>query len=361
MGQTDWFELAVEAQIPETFKSEYPKLRYEVRIGIQEETQELAILTEALWFIREETAMRSVSFPIPLDPPDRITQGSGSQPIGWRKIVEKQAGGIDCFQSETSDWNSKFRTGTERSALGNLIEDQDRFPVATWFKDYLSRHIQKIQLNSESMRSTSPFSSRCTFQPDGSSLPWVIYDLEENHPTRLRKWIDHVQTASPDLTNIRTVEMPENRSRYLKVEYQSGLKAPAWIVSEGTLRLLALTILAYIPDFTGVYLIEEPENGLHPLTLETVLDSLHSVYDGQVFVAIHSSMLMTFMEPEELLCFSRTDEGTAIVNGKYHPHLRNWQHDIHLSTFFASGVLGWTEADLTRMAAGKGIFEKGRS
>jgi predicted ATPase len=189
------------------------------------------------------------------------------------------------------------------------------------------------------MRNPSPFSSRRTFQPDGSNLPWVIYDLEENHPTRLRKWIDHIQTALPDLTNIRTVEMPENRSRYLKLEYKSGLEAPSWMISDGTLRLLALTILAYIPDLTGIYLIEEPENGIHPQNVQTVFQSLTSLYDAQVLLATHSPVVLSIARQEQLLCFARIGSETAIVRGDQHPRLQHWKRDISLSTLFADGVL----------------------
>jgi len=49
------------------------------------------------------------------------------------------------------------------------------------------------------------------------------------------------------------------------VEFENGLSAPSWVVSDGTLRLLALTLLAYAPDVHGIYLIEEPENGIHPV------------------------------------------------------------------------------------------------
>ena len=49
---------------------------------------------------------------------------------------------------------------------------------------------------------------------------------------------------------------------------------PAWMLSEGTLRLLALTILAYLPHLPAVYLIEEPETAVHPTALETIYQSL---------------------------------------------------------------------------------------
>ena len=38
------------------------------------------------------------------------------------------------------------------------------------------------------------------------------------------------------------------------------------MASDGTLRMLALTLLAYIPAREAVYLVEEPENGYIPGT-----------------------------------------------------------------------------------------------
>jgi hypothetical protein len=145
----------------------------------------------------------------------------------------------------------------------------------------------------------------------------------------------------PDLRAIRTVERPEDRHRYLVLDYDTGLHAPSWSVSDGTLRLLALTILAYIPDLGGIYLIEEPENGIHPRAVETVLQSLSSVYGAQVLLATHSPVILSLARPEQVLCFDRTDEGaTDIVRGSEHPRLRQWRQETDLGTLFASGVLG---------------------
>jgi len=137
------------------------------------------------------------------------------------------------------------------------------------------------------------------------------------------------------------VEREEDRHRYLVLDYDTGLQAPSWLVSDGTLRLLALTILAYVPGLEGIYLVEEPENGIHPRAVETVLQSLSSVYGAQVLLATHSPVILSVTAPELVLCFARTEAGeTDIVRGSEHPALRNWRHETDLGTLFASGVLG---------------------
>ena len=355
MQGSDAFELAVEAAIPQPAPGtnhrlgNFTRVRYEVRVGIHAESNKTSLLGETLWLRSEAdtTEQRSgeprTLFPMPAHPPDSMLRAAGSHsPPGWRRVLNKVAeSGNDYFRSETSDWNNLFRLGPQRSALANLPEDEDRFPVSIWFRRLLLEGVQRLALNSAAMRRPSPAGSSHRFSPDGSNLPWVVHDLSERDPQRLQDWIAHVRTALPDLQNIRTVERPEDRHRYLVLEYSTGLQAPSWAVSDGTLRLLALTVLAYIPDLAGIYLIEEPENGLHPRAVETVFQSLSSVYSAQVLLATHSPIILSLADPEQVLCFARTDEGaTDIVRGSEHPSLRGWRKEIDLGTLFASGVLG---------------------
>lgn len=347
------FEFVVEAVIPETLRlrsnSGYARVRYEVRVGLHPETGENSLLAEALW-LRPEASDQDLRgprqrplFPSPEPPPESIVRPSGTRALpGWRQVLNKvAASGNDYFKSETSGWNNFFRLGPRRSALANLPEDEEKFPVSIWFRRLLLEGVQRLALNSGALRRPSPPGSPRRFQPDGSNLPWVVRDLEDNAPERLQEWVAHVRTALPDLRAIRTVERPEDRHRYLMLDYATGLEAPSWLVSDGSLRLLALTVLAYIPKLEGVYLIEEPENGIHPRAVETVLQSLSSVYGAQVLLATHSPVILSLAGPDQVLCFDRTAEGeTDIVRGSEHPRLREWRGETDLGTLFASGVLG---------------------
>ncbi len=343
------FELVIEAAIPKLLqKNGHGCVRYEIRVGLHPGTQETSLLAETLW-LKESPSQPEVQpekqrtlFPLPPAPPDEIVRLSSKKPSGWRRVLNKvPESGNDYFRSETSDWNNLFRLGPRRSALANLPEDEDKFPASIWFRRFLLEGVQRLALNSESLRRPSPPGSPRRFQPDGSNLPWVIQDIQERAPEHLTQWVAHVRTALPDLKAIRTVERPEDRHRYLVLDYDTGLHAPSWLVSDGTLRLLALTILAYIPDLEGIYLIEEPENGIHPRAVETVLQSLSSVYGTQVLLATHSPVILSLARPEQVLCFSRTTEGaTDMVRGDNHPALRQWRGETDLGTLFAGGVLG---------------------
>jgi predicted ATPase len=348
MRQRETFEMAIEIAIPsdlqERLKNGSTRLcRYEIAVDV---SGPLRVTSENLWLRPaegEQCPRQRTLFPSPPPPPDSVVQAPRKRtPSGWKKVVGRgEEPERVTFWSETSGWNNPFRVAADKAALASLPEDEERFPVATWFRRLLTEGIQRLVLSSEAMRLPSPPGRAKGYLPDGSNLPWVVHVLERDHPDRLGDWIAHVREALPDIERIETREREEDRHRYLVLNYNNGLQIPCWLVSDGTLRLLALTLLAYLPDLTGIYLIEEPENGIHPRAVETVYQSLSSVYGAQVLLATHSPVILSMAQPAEVLCFARDPQGaTDIVAGDEHPKLKEWRGSLDLGTLFASGILG---------------------
>jgi len=341
------FELAVELAIPIDRRSakngKADLCRYEVAI---EAEGPLRIAAENLWLKPNESPQPSGQrslFPESWFPPESIVHPPRKRtPTGWKKIVSRgEEPERVMFNSETSGWNNPFRLSADKAALSSLPEDEEKFPVATWLKKVLGDGIQRLVLSSEDMRRPSPPARSRGYLPDGSNLPHVVHALQNGHPNRFADWLCHLQEALPDLKSVTTREREEDRHRYLVVRYSNGLEAPSWLVSDGTLRLMALTLLAYVPDLTGIYLIEEPENGIHPRAVENVFQSLSSVYGAQILLATHSPMLVSLADLADILCFARTEEGaTDVVPGNEHPRLREWKGTMDLGTLLAAGVLG---------------------
>ncbi len=341
------FEVAIEVRIPPERRqllanANLDTIRYEVSIGLRPITGEMVILAEKVTLKVAATVepQRRLRFPATGLAPETILTPRSQK--GGKTVVNKLADGNDNFYDETGKgWDHAFKLGPRKSALGNLPEDESKFPVSTWLKAFLTDGVQQLMLNSLRIRKASPPGQVRGFRPDGSNLPWVIAELEKRAPTRLQEWIAHVQTALPDLEAVRTVERSDDKHRYLMLQYRGGLEVPSWMASDGTLRLLALTLPAYLSDFPGVYLIEEPENGVHPRAVETMYQSLASVYDAQILLATHSPVILSVVQANQVLCFAKTDEGaTDIVTGSEHPALREWRGETNLSVLFAGGVLG---------------------
>lgn len=345
------FELAVEAQIPSdlvaTHKLAFEVIRYEIAIGINSETSFPVIQSERVLFVRGETASVSRSlFPEIQSTPESLV-GKDRYRRKTKQIAGKnELSGKDNFYPEIKKgsgggWVPSFQLGNLKSAFANLPEDEERFPAATWFKNFLTEGIQKLVLDSLNMRKASPPGQVNKFAPDGVNLPWVIEDLRVKHPQQFKDWISHLKTALPDLEGISTIEREDTRHRHLVVQYDSGIEVPSWMVSDGTLRLLALTLPAYLPEFKGVLLIEEPENGIHPRAVDAVFQSLSSVYGAQVLLATHSPVVLNAVDPRDVLCFAKDSQGrTDIVRGDMHPQLVDWQHETSMGTLLAAGVLG---------------------
>lgn len=337
-------EIALNFELPPHLRSaSQTYARYEVGIDT---TGPLTFSAETFWLCKNGLApapQQRTMFPsLRPSPPHVVKLPNQHGPAGWKKVVFKNPqSGNDTFSGETSKWNNPFKIGPDRSALANLPADQDRFPAALWVRDLLVEGVHRIQLNAERMRQPSVAGAPRSFLPDGSNLPWVVHDLEQSAPDRLDRWIEHVRTALPDLKSITTHARESDRARYIELTYDNGLRAPSWVLSDGTLRLLALTLLAYTPTAPRIVLIEEPENGIHPRAIETVLQSLQSVYDGQVFVATHSPLVLSQIEDEDLLCFAKDSGGAVdIVRGPDHPRLREWRDALNLGDLFAAGILG---------------------
>ena len=344
LRQGNHFELALEVDAPGTHstKTTFSISRYEVSVGVDDNSLENSILSERLLLVHDRPPeIRSPKiFPDWVDAPDTILTRRGGH--GVKTVVNKMPSGNDNFYDERGrGWDHAFRLGPHRSALGNLPEDESKFPISMSVKRMLMEGLQTLVLNSALMRRPSPPGQTSGFRPDGSNLPWVVEDLKRRHPERMREWIAHLQTALPDLEDVRTVERAEDRHRYLVVAYHGDLSVPAWTVSDGTLRLLALTLPAYLPDLKGTYLIEEPENGIHPRAVETMFQSLSSVYGAQVLMATHSPVILSLSQPEQVLCFARAEDGsTTIVRGDRHPALQDWRGETNLGVLYAAGVLG---------------------
>ena len=104
----------------------------------------------------------------------------------------------------------------------------------------------------------------------------------------------------------------------ISITETSGQRFSASAISDGTLRFLALAILAEDPDAGGVLCIEEPENGIHPerlpsmegLMRDLAVDTDSPIGDGnvmrQLILATHSPYLLQLQEPDDILIAKET-------------------------------------------------------
>ncbi len=319
-GLADRFEIAAELPVPERESNllsdrNFSRCRYEIAIGLIEETGDIGILSERVLLLtdiqRDARAIQESLFPV--DDPTPQTLAT-RRLRGIKTIVNKVPGGNDKFYDESgAGWDPTFKLGARRSALGNLPEDEARFPIATWLKHTLSNGIRTLALNGEQIRRPSPPGLSRDLLPDAGNLPWVVAALEKNAPRLHAAWLARLREALPGLSAVHAVVRLEDQHCYLVVEHHNDLETPSWMLSDGTLRLLALTLLAHVPDYDGICLIEELENGLHASAVEAVFNALSTVPNAQILATTHSPLVLDCADPEQVLCFVTTETGATQV------------------------------------------------
>ncbi|MBV9949479.1 MAG: ATP-binding protein, partial [Myxococcales bacterium] len=321
---------AFEVEVPRSERTT-PRLRYEIEMGNGD--QGLRVLREQL-FVMPETESKPPELQpslFAMDPTvTPVIQDKG--PKGWRKVVGKNSEGRDYFKDEKTEWNNTFRFGPERPALGSLPQDPERFPLSIAVRDLLRDGIHTVALDAARLRGSSPPGSPTKLALDGSNLPDVARDLLTRDQVLYRQWVRHVATGVSGLEDVDVFERPEDKHLVLRAQFTGshGDPVPSWLLSDGTLRLMALTLLSFASteSTSDIYLIEEPENGLHPLAMQTMLEALSQPPGGgmQVLLASHSPILLANLRLEDVLVFRRQRDGAALVRrGEEVPELRDWK------------------------------------
>ena len=315
------FELAVEFDLPAECRDhlpagrDYRTYRYEVAMHGGEDGvsihAERGILAPRP---RGGDGEQPFLFPDLPEPPETIL--AAARP-GAHTVLSKSPGGKDRFYKEqdpVKGWVTEVALGPYRSALGGLPESPETLPASMAVKRILETGITRLQPDAAAMKRPSPPGlPDDALLEDGSNLPWVVRRLRDRHREDFASWLASLRGAVPGLTSVRFARRTADRYGYLVLRYGDGLRAPSRIVSDGTLRLLALTLPAFLPSGKRIFLVEDPERGLHPHSLRTLHAALAALPGSQLLATTHSPALEALFRPDEVLSLDRREDGTVRV------------------------------------------------
>lgn len=149
---------------------------------------------------------------------------------------------------------------------------------------------------------------------DGSNLAAVLYWLK-NHP-EYKSTFHAIDLAISKLVGVSHIDVravKEIERLYLEATSQQQGRLSAELLSDGTLRMLALLTLVHDPRTKGVICFEEPENGVHAHHLQRMIAELASLATNisepapaeaplrQVLVSTHSQLVLSWVKPEDIL------------------------------------------------------------
>lgn len=353
------FVLAVECKLPPELVAEAlgeatptvkdnPKrwldgLRYEVRFEVFNE-RSLQVLNEYL-------------FLFPSGKPPKLGEGLQGEPKlaaglettriklrqpSWRSIIHRDQGDPARIMTEGYGRGRSYRFGVPptRLALANLPFDPDMFPAAIWFQEMLTEGTVYYDPDYHALRAACPPGRPQQVTRTGDNLAWLAIDLKKKDEVRYQYWVDHIRTALPQVEYIEAKEREEDHHAYFRVGYKGGFEVTSSGLSEGTLRIIALTLVAYVDQSPPLMVLEQPEDGIHPGGIEPILQSLTSMEDCQIWLSTHSPIVLAQTDLASLIITRNTPGGAVeAIRGSNHPRFKEWRGDLDLGTFYAAGVL----------------------
>jgi predicted ATPase len=126
----------------------------------------------------------------------------------------------------------------------------------------------------------------------GEDIAPFLYRLRAEEPKHFESVKRTLRSLIPSIEDL-SVDLDKRRGTLDIQVRQDGTEFSSRIISEGTLRVLALCVIAINPWSGSLLAFEEPENGVHPRRLELItqlLSSLAIEQGRQLIITTHSPL-----------------------------------------------------------------------
>lgn len=162
-----------------------------------------------------------------------------------------------------------------------------------------------LQLNPEDLRQpTSKKTGEDSIGPSGKNLAAALYRIQMKNPYSMVEISRKLNSFLPGFTDVSVIDDKENKQYLISLKGEDGKEYTSRVLSEGTLRLLALCVIEQDDNHTGLLCFEEPENGIHPFRIKAMAELLKDLTTNflaiemplrQVIVNTHSPVLVSEM------------------------------------------------------------------
>ncbi|MDM8522189.1 AAA family ATPase [Desulfococcaceae bacterium HSG8] len=170
---------------------------------------------------------------------------------------------------------------------------------------------------------------RDTITPGGKNLAAALYRIRQTDLYSLKEISRKLNSFLPNYTEVKVYDDKVNRQFIIRIEGEDGKAFSSQVLSEGTLRLLALCVLEQDDKHTGLLCFEEPENGIHPFRMEAMAHLLRDLSIDftdadmplrQVIVNTHSPVLVNQLlqwkdDNDVSVCLSRLNSLITETDG----------------------------------------------
>lgn len=170
-----------------------------------------------------------------------------------------------------------------------------------------------LQLNPADLREPTrqEINASDSITSTGKNLASALHRIQQDDNAVLAEMSRTLNRFLPDFTEIVIHDDKANKQFMIGLLSEDGIEFSSRVLSEGTLRLLALCILQYDSEHKSLLCFEEPENGIHPNRIESMMRLLKDLsvnfYDvdtflRQVIVNTHSPIVVGTINQWENNC-----------------------------------------------------------
>lgn len=183
----------------------------------------------------------------------------------------------------------------------------------------------------------------------GSNLSDILHSFLQKDRAGFDAMVDALSYILPYAADVRPEvvrDLVETRSLFRLTEaFGESRRAPlpGWVLSGGTLRLLALMAALRHPDGPEVLFIEELENGLDPRAIGFVMEEIReAVQSGgkQVIVTTHSPYLLDKVSLNHVVTVDRQPgKPPMFVRPDKNKQLQKWAEKFAPGSLYTMGLL----------------------
>ncbi len=225
-----------------------------------------------------------------------------SDRFGFAKLLGKEGDNVQLLHEGTLERENTqdfvLTTSPSDVTMLNRLYDLQTNARANLFKRYLQSW-QFYDLNTKELRSYEFIPNQLVLQSEGKNLASVVSALKRRDERSYRRLVDLVQKLEPGLEYINFPIGDNAPSIFMMFDHKSGLQIPAWTMSSGTLRFMALAyVLLVQPSEPRIILIEEPETGIYVGYLRDLMDMMerNPSSNTQILLTSHSPYLIDLFD-----------------------------------------------------------------
>lgn len=266
----------IEMLMPETITDQFSdqatlknlRLRYEIEIRLGRH-RKFTVEHEKLTYIKKSDDMyiksnREIANALP-----KLSRGRQTP------FIDTEGSRITISQDGNAGGKRVVsREGAQRTVLSSITTVE--FPHAYAARKMLE-NIHFLQLNPEKLRTPSKFTAPQSLMADGENLASVIARLTDEDEDTEQMISNDLASIIPGVASFYMKQIQTTEEFVIGIKHVDGYEVPSKLLSDGTLRILALITIRYDPEFHGLIILEEPENGIHPGRIPHVVSLLRDM------------------------------------------------------------------------------------